>query len=822
MKVIDLCGEWEGRVIFTDKSCVVYRATVPGCAINDLISASLLPKDIFYRDNAEAVKDFESCDYLYKKTFEYSQDNADPVLRFERIDTYADIFLNGKRIYHSENGNIRHDIEVKNYLVRGENTLEVRLYSASRWVKDMPTHSGAFTTERMNTRRMQCTYGWDWVARFLTSGIGECGILIPDELEIPEENVYISTVDNDEESATVKADITFCKEYKGRIFDFSVISPDGKEVCRLQKYCRESFVRIYFDIPAPRLWYPLGYGDQPLYTLVIKDEGTVKYSEKFGIRTVKIMQLPDKEGSEAYKLCRSIKNPDYDRNESFSGFTVKINGRKVFCQGANWVPCVPYSMGNVDERQTEILEMCASFGVNMLRVWGGGAFETKHFYSECSRLGIMVTQDFLMACGAYPEEEDWFIEELRKEAEYVARLCRNQPCLMFWSGDNENAVRGSDLDESYRGRRSAYEGIAPILYREDPDRRFLPSSPFGGSFYASNTVGTTHNTQFLGKMLPYLLSDDLSDYKEEFKKYRARFIAEEPQLGAVTLSSLKRFMTESDIYCAEEMWRYHMKSNPSLRHELYDYILNMTEKILGRFTDGRDKLFKLQYIQYEWIRVVFEQAKRERALCSGIIFWMMNDCWPASCGWSLIDYYNRPKNALYSFKRCSSPIISSIDFEDGKYRVYVINDGNETDVNLRVTIVSADGFVVRPVDEISRQVKSYSSSIVLEISEPLSSGETLVCDLFTEGVRDRSFYRHGALEMESCEVMLSMDTEAGTVSVLAGERYIHALVLSGDAVFSDNCFSLLPYESRTVRFRNAADSSDIEISAEAYTFIQSV
>ena len=139
-----------------------------------------------------------------------------------------------------------------------------------------------------------------------------------------------------------------------------------------------------------------------------------------------------------------------------------------------------------------------------------------------------------------------------------------------------------------------------------------------------------------------------------------------------------------------------------------------------------------------------------------------------------------------------------------------------------MNIVSADGFALRPVAEISRQVKSYSSIIALEISQPLSSGETLVCDLFTEGVRDRSFYRHGALEMESCEVMLSMDTEAGTVSVLAGERYIHALVLSGDAVFSDNCFSLLPYESRTVRFRNAADSSDIEISAEAYTFIQSV
>ena len=111
-----------------------------------------------------------------------------------------------------------------------------------------------------------------------------------------------------------------------------------------------------------------------------------------------------------------------------------------------------------------------------------------------------------------------------------------------------NAVNGSDSDVNYKGRRTAYEGIAPVLYREDPYRRFLPSSPYGGKRYASNTVGTTHNTQFLGQMFPFLLGEDLSDYKDEFKKYRARFIAEEPQMGAVSLPSLRRFMSEDDIF----------------------------------------------------------------------------------------------------------------------------------------------------------------------------------------------------------------------------------------------------------------------------------
>ena len=297
----------------------------------------------------------------------------------------------------------------------------------------------------------------------------------------------------------------------------------------------------------------------------------------------------------------------------------------------------------------------------MIRIWGGGAFESKHFYDECSRLGITVTQDFLMACGSYPEDEDWFIEELKKEAKYAARLMRNQPCLMWWSGDNENAVNGCDTDENYQGRRSAYEGIAPILYNEDPMRRFLPSSPFGGKKYASNTVGTTHNTQYLGEMFGYFLQDDCSDYKEFFKKFRARFIAEEPQMGAISLPSLKKIMGDEYIYEGDEMWLYHTKTNPCLPHELYEYIVGFARAVLGDFKDGKDRVFKFRYIQYEWIRVVMEQMRREKGFCSGIVYWMLNDCWPAASGWSLIDFYNLPKDAYYSFKRCAKPVVSSID-----------------------------------------------------------------------------------------------------------------------------------------------------------------
>ena len=155
MKTIDLCGTWSGKCILKDKTDFDFDGTVPGSAINDLINAGRLPKEIFFGNNADKVLDFESADYIYKKNFEFFGEYKKTVLRFERLDTYADVYLNGIKIYHGENGNIRHDIDISDTVKQGENALEVRFYSASEWVKDKPLRRGAFTRERMYTRRMQ-------------------------------------------------------------------------------------------------------------------------------------------------------------------------------------------------------------------------------------------------------------------------------------------------------------------------------------------------------------------------------------------------------------------------------------------------------------------------------------------------------------------------------------------------------------------------------------------------------------------------------------------------------------------------------------------
>ena len=813
MKLFDLCENWEGRCLYPNGTSFTYAAALPGCAIGDLIRASKLPEDLLCEKNAEAVLPFEACDYVYTKRFTLAGDTARAVLHFERIDTYADVLLNGATIYHSENGNIAHDIPLGTHLLEGENLLEVRLYSPIRAVEGKPARKGAFTTERLHTRRMQCTYGWDWVARFVTCGLGKCYITTYEQDEIAAPYVYIATLFADAECAQVRVDLSFDTPYRGRVLTLAVRSPEGTEVLRTSKYCEEDLVRLDLDIPAPALWWPLGYGAQPLYTLELFDGEQMLYTEKFGIRTVTIMQLPDAPDSENAKLARAIHNPKYDQNEAFSGFVLKVNGVRIFCRGANWVPCFPYTVADTKQKQTELLELCAKAGVNMLRVWGGGAFEERHFYDECSRLGITVTQDFLMACGHYPEEEEWFIKELQKEALYAARALRNQPCLMWWSGDNENAVKGCDTDTDYQGRRSAFAGIAPVLYREDPYRRFLPSSPYGGKMYASNTVGTTHNTQFLSQLFPFLLEGDLTLYKERFKDFRARFIAEEPQLGAASPVSLRRFMSEQDILTGDDMWLYHTKGNPGLAHELWEYLLAFTEHLLGDFTDGADRLFKLRYVQYEWVRLVMETARREKDFCSGIIFWMMNDCWPAAAGWSLIDYYNLPKEGYYAFARCAKDTLCSFDCEGSAVTLHLSHNGrSDVNINGRILSLAKDGVSVREICSFSQTLGADSACVAATLPLPLA-GETLICDIESENGQDRAFYRSGALAIRQASVQIVEGAHCVTVTA---SEYVHAVMLTGEAVFEDNCFSLLPGEARCISYRPLGDT-EAPVTVEAYT-----
>ena len=349
----------------------------------------------------------------------------------------------------------------------------------------------------------------------------------------------------------------------------------------------------------------------------------------------------------------------------------------------------------------------------------------------------------------------------------------------------------------------------------DPKRIFLPSSPYGGDRYASKTVGTTHNTQFLDKFFTYLEKENLDDYKEEYKHNLARFIAEEPSMGAVSTASLRRMMDDRDIFETEDMWLYHTQSNPALRRELFAYEKMYTEKVLGSFQNGQDRLFKLQYIQYEWVRISFELMRRNLWFNSGLLFWMLADCWPAASGWALIDYYGMPKASYYSFRRCAKAVVGSIDRENGQYATYVSNDSLKAQ-NLQI-IVHKRNYKTGASELMMKQNIQVAAQSVskLDLDCRLGKDEILICDLHSDEIQDRCFYKDGNLELVKTDCLNIVEQTENSITVEATE-YVHTVALEGNGVFADSYFSLLPGEKRTVSF-TPVRGEKAEITCLGYT-----
>lgn len=814
---LSLDGAWRGEGFAPDGRRIAFEGRVPGCVHADLLRNGTL-KELFWRNNAEESQWVEKWNWAYEREFDAPEAWEDAEIEFDGLDTCCRVFLNGLEIGAADDMFVPHVFPAKG-LRKGGNTLRVVFLSPIAMTAGLPERPAAFTCERLYTRRMQCTYSWDWVDRFVTMGIFRSVCLHrPERREVDDLRAETRCLDDFGAQLFVQAKFrgageeTFCR--------LTLKDPDGAVVWTKRRRIVEDAISETIDVERPRLWWPNGYGEQPLYrlTAAVEDGERVldERSLSVGIRTARIFQPRDLPGSEGFEKCLKLKrsphvsgeNAFWDRNEEdeFSGFRLIVNGVPIFCKGANWVPCEPFPSEETPEKIDRLLSMAQKAHMNMIRVWGGGIFEQDAFYETCDRLGLMVTQDFLMACGRYPEWNDDFLAHLRMEARHAALRLRSHACLVWWSGDNENGMDGDEDMVDYGGRRSALRAIGPVLEQLDPNRPFLPSSPYGGRPYGSITRGTTHNTNYIGEWFSYIRHHDMQDYRTYFDGYLSRFCAEEPVMGMPSAASLRKFLTDEDIFGDDEgMLRFHTKNNPSeafREFQIYDYLCAITDKLLGAPRCPEDKIAKRQYVQYEWVRITMELYRREKWFSSGLIYWMLNDCWPA-CGWAIIDYYARPKAAWYGFRRVAAPVVASIDEENGRYRLHVCCDGcAPASGTARLFLQAFDR--AEPLAELRTDfaVDANTSAVVLEGELPKAGADALLmAEISGEGFFDRTWFFEGRPQdcafPETKPVVAAATADSLTIRA---EKYIHALVLDGDCVFDDNFFSMLPGEERTVRF----------------------
>ncbi|MDH6465227.1 beta-mannosidase [Micromonospora sp. A200] len=626
-------------------------ATVPGCVHTDLMAAGLIP-DPFVDDNETTLAWIGRTDWVYETTFDRRAGDDERVdLVCAGLDTVATITLNGVEVGRTENMHRGHRFDVGALLRPGANTLTVRFDSAYRYAQRhrdaLGDRPNAYPEPFQFIRKMACNFGWDWGPTLVTAGIWQeiglhawstarlatvrplvtvAGGVGRVELHVEVERVAVTPL-------TVRAAVA------GAAVEAVVPAGERTAVATL-------------TVRDPELWWPRGYGDQALHrldvTLCAPDGRTVDaWSRRIGFRSVRLDTTPDAHGIP---------------------FALHVNDTPVFVRGINWIPDDPFPSRITRDRLAHRLDQAAGAGVNLLRVWGGGRYESEDFYDLADELGILVQQDFLFACAAYPEEEPFGTEVAAEATEQVTRLA-SHPSLVLWTGNNENIWGWYDWDwqEPLAGRtwgRGYYLDLLPRIVGElDPTRPYWPGSPWSGS-EELHPNDPAHGTMHIWDVWN---TDDYTKYRE----YVPRFVAEFGYQAPAAYATLRRALTDEPLAPDSPGMAHHQKAtdgDAKLQRGL--------DAHLPEPADFDDWHFLTQLNQARAIQLGVEHFRSHREVCAGTIVWQLNDCWPVT-SWSAIDGDGRRKPLWYALRRAYADRLLTVQPRDGGLALVAVNETGE-------------------------------------------------------------------------------------------------------------------------------------------------
>ena len=702
-EIIQLDGEaWEmghvrpGRGI--DEVDKWQPASVPGNVRLDLLRNGLI-EDPFIGLQNDSSRWVEKFDWWYRREFPLDRDSSvRTLLVFQGVDYECEVFVNGiKAAEHA--GMFSPLIMDITRRVARDNIVCVRIRNTGR------------LTDRIATTKCQMGFGWDFAPPVRTMGIWDsvslvrCGdafirALHVDPIEVSE-SYWEAHVSARVDAATRgEAEI----RYEIRAANFE----SDTQIVRNELVLLEPGVnRVRTSIPVddPMLWQPWEEGRPHLYALemsvIRRDEVLFKKRVRFGLRKV--------------EMFWNEHRPEHE-------WTFEINGRRKFIRGANWVPadCFP---GRLDRARYEALLLKArDANINMLRVWGGGLCEKQDFYDLCDDLGLMVWQEFPIACPTRPLPRfRGFRSLLRQEATAIVHSCKNHPSVVMFCGGNE-------LSQKWNKR--ILEDLDRVVRLHGGGRPFKPASP---------TRGESHN------WIVHHSQGNIAEYRSEESSFLSEFGLQAPPVR----ESLEQFIPEENLWPVTPMFPYTMNEYAMGRPELVRIIDRFTSdstemrnarvwtyhhaqltKIMRYaeqigFTNLDEFIDASQRMQAFGLQVAVEHMRRRRFAASGVMFWQFNEPWPAVC-WSVLDYYGRPKLAYHTIRDIYNPLLVSLEYPLNKYqqgdpfeaRVWLINDRHREYKNLTVDINHvADG---RPAARVRIEVPLTEPDSIQELGPPVA------------------------------------------------------------------------------------------------------
>ena len=656
MEIISLNGIWELRGCPQDHAeaeALSLDAIVPGCVQLDLSHAGYLPEDLYMGENIRQTEQYEAWQWWYERTFLCPRTKENVYLVFEGVDCIAHYYLNGQKIGDSENMLIAHEFEIGQYLKDGENTLTVHIESSIIAAHQMDYPAASFITwvnppETTAIRRAPHSYGWDIMPRAVTSGLWrDVKLELRDPIYFSQ--LYFSTT-------LTECQLLYQLECPWTLLYDVVIEVYGScgdsSFYIKEKHGSGKTGVINIAIQNPKLWWPFGYGEANIYdsTVKIYRFGQLVHEEsaQFGFRTVVLDRTDITDGKNGR-------------------FRFLINETEIMCKGSNWVPLDAFHSRDA-QRYEKAFALVKDIGCNILRCWGGNVYEDHAFYDFCDRNGIMVWQDFSMACAIYPQDAR-FEASMRQEAESVIRKLRNHPSIILWAGDNEVDIMAVEFGMNPSGNRITRKVLPEVIQQNDKTRPYLPSSPYvSESVYQSGSLRNCPEDHLWGPR-DYFKS---SFYKES----PAHFASETGYHGCPSLCSIKRFITPEKVwpYQNNNEWILHssdQKGNDS-RVMLME---KQIRQLFGRVpTEPEAYILASQISQAEAKKYFIERMRAGRPTKSGIIWWNLLDGWPQMSD-AVVDYYFHKKLAYYYIKRSQAPFtILADEIENWHLKFCACND----------------------------------------------------------------------------------------------------------------------------------------------------
>ncbi len=684
---------------------------IPGDVHRTLIDAGKIP-DPFWDQQEQDCTWMEEQEWWYRIPLSVPDTSlgADErwQLVFHGLDTFVTIYLDGEEIGTSQNMFHDTEIDITDRVVAGsDHLLALQFHPPLMATKGRTIGEWGANPERTAMRKAQFGFGWDWGPRLPTIGAWR-----PIELRRDDRarilGVHFDNVDlAPDQSMAVVAVRVEAERVSGQDplrARATLRDPGGEhewtaEVDLPISPAGNADGRAYLTIPEPRLWWTHDLGEPVLHDLTVEllagEDVVAVDARKVGIRSLTLDQSPD---------------PD-EPGTRFFRFV--LNHVPIFAKGADWIPADSFVGAIEDERYTRWLEAMRDANMQMVRVWGGGIYEHDRFYDECDRLGILVWQDFMFACAAYPEDDPTFVEEVDREARYQVRRLRSHPALAVWVGNNENQWLndGKHWNEPFDQRppygELYYNTILPDAVRElDGRTTYWPGSPYGGNDYNSMEDGNRHNwdawhgqsPRRFGERPTQVLTPEMVSYRR-YAEDMTRFCSEFGLHASPVPETLRRAVPEDELYHHSPAMDWHNKDNPKNKGDM------LMESVTGVPQTLEDYIDFSQIAQAEGLKFAIEHFRRRKPHCSGSLVWQMNDCWPV-LSWSVMDYYGFGKAGYYSLKRVYAPVLASFRETDDAVELWITNDRLERfEEEVTVTIGTFNGEVIERAQPLRRSAR---------------------------------------------------------------------------------------------------------------------